>query len=276
MPEIPELEAIAAVLNREATGTPIRAVEVRIPVVIRRPTQDEFVETLTGNTIASAKRRGKYLLLPLTSGHVLAIHFMLTGRLQLTEAGTRRRPRTSWIAQFEDGKELRYFSARMDGRVYLVPVDELSLIPRFDQMGPDVLDPDLTFEVFRQRIKRYPGQIKRSLVNEAFVSAVGNAYVNEILFEAGIYPFTKSKDLSEEQLQAVYDAIPRVYQWAIPIVAERMGSTINEKIRDFLKVHRKGGQPCPVCGSAIAEVSPNQRTTSWCRTCQPGGALSSR
>jgi len=62
-----------------------------------------------------------------------------------------------------------------------------------------------------------------------------------------------------------------VYAWAIPIVADRMGETINEKVRDFLKVHRKGGQPCPRCGATIAEIEPNGRITSYCRTCQPGG-----
>ena len=67
----------------------------------------------------------------------------------------------------------------------------------------------------------------------------------------------------------------RVYAWAIPIVAERMGDTIDEKVRDFLKVHRKGGAPCPRCGARITEVTPNKRITSFCRVCQPGGFAAS-
>ena len=271
MPEIPELEAMTQVLNRRAAGQTIVSAQVRIPLVVRRPAKDEFVETLTGNRLLTSRRHGKYMLLRLESGHVLAVHLMLTGRLQLAPPTEPMPKRTSWLLTLENDAELRYFDQKLDGKTYLVREDELSLIPRFDQMGPDVLAPELTFDVFRQRIRRYPGQIKRTLVNEAFVAGIGNAYADEILFEARVYPFTKTRDLSEEQLRAVYEAVGRVYAWAIPIVAERMGDTIDEKVRDFLKVHRKGGEPCPNCGARITEVTPNKRITSYCRTCQPGG-----
>ena len=271
MPEIPELEAMKDVLNARVRDVRIETAEVRIPLVIRRPPVEQFVETLTGNKIVEARRKGKYLMLELASGHVLAVQLMLTGRLQLVSLGTRLPRRTSWVLAFQNQAELRYFSERLDGKVYLVRLEELSLIPRFDQMGPDALDPALTFELFRQRIRRFPGQIKRTLVNEAFIAGIGNAYVDEILFEARVYPFHPTRSLSEERLREIHSAIRRVYDWAIPIVGERMGETIDEKVRDFLKVHRKGGQPCPKCGTAITQVEPNQRITSYCRTCQGWG-----
>ena len=269
VPEIPELEAMKSALDRRIGGERIASVSVRIPIVIRRPTVDAFIETLTGKTVKETSRRGKYLLLAVNSSHVLAIQLMLTGRLEIVEAGAKLRAKTCWKLAFENGVELRYFGERMDGKVYLVERGALSLIPRFAEMGPDALDPELTFDVFRQRIRRYPGQIKRTLVNDAFISGIGNAYVDEILYQARVYPFTKSRDLTEEQLLAVHEAIRHVYDWAIPIVAERMGDAVNEKVRDFLKVHRRGGQPCPACGGRITEVTPNQRITSYCRTCQP-------
>ena len=275
MPEIPELEAMTQVLNRRAAGQTIVSAQVRIPLVVRRPAKDAFVETLTGNRLLTSRRHGKYLLLRLESGHVLAVHLMLTGRLQLAPIAQPMPKRTGWLLTLQKGEELRYFDQKLDGKTYLVRENELSLIPRFDQMGPDVLETDLTFDLFRQRIRRYPGQIKRTLVNEAFVAGIGNAYVDEILFEARVYPFTRTRDLSEEQLRAVYEAAHRVYAWAIPIVAERMGETIDEKVRDFLKVHRKGGEPCPRCGARITEVTPNKRITSFCRVCQPGGFAAS-
>lgn len=271
MPEIPELEAMKAVLNARAAHVHIIAAQVRIPVVVRRPPKDEFVQVMTGNQLLETERRGKYLMLRLASGHILAVHLMLTGRLQLAPPGLPMPKRTSWLLTFETGSELRYFDEKLDGKTYLVKGDELSLLPRYDQMGPDALDPALTFDVFCQRIRRYPGQIKRTLVNEAFLAGIGNAYADEILFEARVYPFARTRDLSQQQLRAIYDAIHRVYAWAIPIVAERMGETIDEKVRDFLKVHRKGGQPCPVCGATITEVTPNNRITSYCRSCQRGG-----
>ena len=98
---------------------------------------------------------------------------------------------------------------------------------------------------------------------------IGN--FDEILFEARIYPFEPSKNISEEKLRQLYEAIGRVYDWAVPIVAERTGDKIEIKVRDFLKVHRKGGEPCPTCGTPITEVAPNQRITSYCRSCQGWG-----
>ena len=271
MPEIPELEVIARVLNARVKGRAIESATVRIPVVLRMPSVEEFTRTLAGNRWLETRRVGKYLLTTLESGHVLAVNLMLTSRLQLAGAGAKLPRRVSWVIAFEGGQELRLLGELLDARVYLVPSADLSLVPRFAEMGPDALDPALTFEVFRQRIKRYPGQIKRALTGGGFVAGIGNAYADEILFEARVYPFESSRRLSEEKLRDLYEAIGKVYAWAIPIVAGEMGERLEVKIREFLKVHRKGGQPCPRCGTTITEVNPNQRATSYCRTCQGWG-----
>jgi formamidopyrimidine-DNA glycosylase len=271
VPEIPELEAMKNVLNREVAGLAITSVEVRIPVPIRRPSKDEFVEILTGNCFGETERRGKYLLNRLGSGHLLAVHLMLTGRLKLTQPSEKIGKRIGWLLTFENESQLRYSDYRLDGRVYLVGEGEDALVPRLVEMGPDALDPELTYDAFRARLRKYPGQIKRTLVNDAFICGIGNAYSDEILFAAGVYPFARARDLTEEQISGLYAAIREVYDWSIPIVAEKMGATIDDKFRDHLKVHRKGGQPCPTCGSNITEVSPNNRITSYCRTCQDWG-----
>ena len=272
MPEIPELEAAKAALNARLAGHAIEAARVLTPFSVRRPTKDEFEWLLVGNRLVEASRRGKYLLLLMESGHVLAVHLMLTGRFQFAEGKAREKKpgkRVGWMLDFEHGVQLRYFDYNRDGRAYLVEVDALPEVPQFDKMGPDALDPALTFEVFAQRLKKFPGQIKRSLVNAAFVAGIGNAYSDEILFAARVYPFKRARELTDEERRRVYDAIGSVYAWAMPIVAERMGDVIEEKHRDFLKVHRKGGEPCPECDHTITEVSPNQRVTSYCRKCQP-------
>ncbi len=93
--------------------------------------------------------------------------------------------------------------------------------------------------------------------------------MDEILFEAGVYPFTPVKDLSPERRAALHGAIGAVLRWASARASEEMGERIDVKPREFLRVHRKGGEPCPSCGGAISEVSPNRRITSFCRTCQP-------
>lgn len=271
MPEIPELEAMRATLNRRVAGQAVARAQVRIPLVLRRPPKDDFERTLSGNRLLTTNRRGKYLLLRFASGHLFAVHLMLTGRLQLGDPGSPMPKRTAWRLTFADGRELRYFDEKLDGKAYLVTEADLPLIPRWPEMGPDVLDPALTADAFAQRLRRFPGQIKRALVNEAFVAGIGNAYADEILFEARVYPFLPSRRLAPEQVRALHTAIHTVYDWAVPIVAARMGDTIDEKIRDFLKVHRKGGRPCPVCATPITEVSPNKRVTSYCRRCQDGG-----
>lgn len=271
MPEIPELETVAAVLNRRVRGQAVVSAAVRIPVVLRQPPAGEFIAILAGNRLLETRRVGKYLLASLQSGHTLAINLMLTGRLQLAEAGARLPARTSLMIAFENGRELRLSGQQLDARAYLVAAGGLSTIPQFSEMGPDALDPALTFEVFRQRMRKFTGQIKLVLVNHRFIAGIGNAYADEILFEARIYPFEPARNLSEDRLQALYEAICRVYAWAIPIVSHEMGEKLEVKVRDFLRVHRKGGQPCPNCGAPITEVAPNKRITSYCRPCQGWG-----
>jgi len=190
MPEIPELKAIVAVINRTIAGQKVTSAEVRIPVVVRRPPKEEFERLLTGNRLTKAERKGKFVLLHFASGHLMAIHLMLTGRLQLAERGSAVPKRTGWRMGFENGRELRYFDEKADGKTYLTQEEARGEVPRLEGTGIDALDPALTKDEFLKRIKRYPGQIKNTLTNDAFITGIGNAYVDEILFEARIYPFT--------------------------------------------------------------------------------------
>jgi formamidopyrimidine-DNA glycosylase len=269
MPEIPDLENIRAILNRDLVGATIRAVEVLKPNVVRMPAAD-FEVRLTGVAIETIGRYGKFLLFHLSSGDVLALNAMLVGRLQHVEPSKKRGGRTCWVLALSNGRELRYVDIRLMGKTYLVAESEIGTIPQFVDMGPDVLDPSFTEDDFLARLRKYRGQLKNVLINAKFVAGIGNAYSDEILFVAGLYPFTKVKDLDEAQRRRLYQSIHEVFDWATPIVGAEMGDQTDKKPRDFLRVHRKGGEPCPVCGSVISEVSPNKRTTSFCRTCQPG------
>ena len=156
-----------------------------------------------------------------------------------------------------------------EAQPHLVATQALATVPQLGEMGPDVLDPKLTEGVFLERLRAYQGQVKNVLVNSKFIAGIGNAYADEILFVAGLHPFTKVSALDEAHRRSLYRAIHAVLGWAMPIVAEKMGEDTDGKPRDFLRVHRKGGQTCPTCGIAISEVSPNKRVTSFCRRCQP-------
>jgi len=268
MPELPDLEVVKAVLGPKIVGVKIGRVEVLQPLVIRQPGPDEFESILTDNTFREIDRRGKFLLLTLDSRLILAIHFMLTGRLQYCGVKENRKPKTCFILNMEDGNQVRYFDSKQMGKIYLLHKGQFSQIPGWNDMGPDAMSDEVTLTIFQQRIKRFTGQLKNVLVNDTFLTGIGNAYADEILFEAGVYPFWPCTSLSEEEVESLYHSMKSVLAEATEIVTDRMGEDISTEIRDFLKVHRRGGKACPVCGSQISEVQANRRITSFCRNCQ--------
>lgn len=274
MPEIPELEAIRGFFNEHLRGRVIATIETRIPPVFRTPAQ-ELRETLPGDTFGDIGRHGKFLLFALESGRTLAINPMLTGRFQYLPSKTRVAAKACLVVGLEaTDDQFRYVDDRLMGKVYLVPGDQLARIPNWDSNGPDLLDPSLDEDAWLARIKKYRGAIKNVIVKAEFVQGIGNAYGDEILWEAQINPYTARTQLSEAELRSLYRAAKTVMAWATPLAAERMirGGTLNyEERRDFVRVHRRGGDPCPRCGTTISEITANQRITSFCRTCQPGG-----
>jgi len=269
MPEVPDLETIRKYFNRTISGRTVERVETYIPVPIRVP-RDEFVRSLAGETLGDVHRHGKFLLFTLASGRLLIVNPMLTGRFGVVDSKTRRHARTIFALGLDDGRELRYVDQRLMGRVYLIQADQLESVPQFAEMGPDVLSPSLTEEVFRDRLRKYTGQIKSVLVNHRFVAGIGNAYSDEILWEARIHPYKKRSQMTDDEITRLYHATRDVLLWAEPIVAEKMSESLDySEWRDHLRVHRRGGQPCPRCGTTISEITAGQRITSFCRTCQP-------
>ena len=239
MPEVPDLEAIRGFLNERVVGESVVKAEVIIPVVLRIP-RDDFIRLVTGDTIGEIQRLGKFLLFPFASGRVMVINPMLTGRFVYVEPNTKRRAKTCVVLDVSTGLDLRYGDDRLMGRIYLVAANELNTIPQFAEMGPDVLAPGLTEEVFAERIRRYNGMIKSILVNHRFVAGIGNAYSDEILWEAGIHPYRKRTQITPEEVRKLYAAMRSVFDWAIPIVAEKMSESLDyTEWRDHLRVDRK-------------------------------------
>ena len=278
MPEIPELQHIARVLTERLAGRTITDIDIQKPIVIRLPRED-FEAGLLGAQFRCVERTGKFLLFHTNRDSVLAVNPMLNGRFQWTAGpdGTRKsHARTCFTLKFQhvqdQGDEelgIRYIDERYLGKVYLVDAEDLDQVPVLNEQGPDALDPELDEAAFLQRLKRYRGQVKNALVNAKFIAGIGNAYSDEVLFNAGIHPFTRISTLDDERRARLYRAMHETLNWAAEMAAEEIGQKIERKPRDFLNVHRKGGQPCPRCASPISEVSPNRRITSFCRACQP-------
>lgn len=269
MPELPDLEIIKEVLRRHIVGRRIEQVEVIRPIVVRvldpRATAESFLE---GRTVKRVERRGKFLLLALDDGGWVAINPMLAGRLRYCHRSERGRARDYVLLHLSNGWDLRYHDLKGMGKIYLTR--DLSLVPGYADMGPEALDPELTAEVFVQRLKRHRGEMKGVLTRGALVAGIGNAYVDEILFRAGIYPFRRRPSLSLEEQTRVYAAMREVLEEAIKVLRERVGEAIHLEVRDFLQVHNKKGEPCPRCGRPISEIKVARRATNFCRHCQPG------
>jgi formamidopyrimidine-DNA glycosylase len=270
VPEIPDLEGYRAYFNRRLPGLSVESAEAPISWMARMG-RDEFEERMKGQVWLPAYRRAKYLIYPFESGDNLVVHAMLTGRFEYVERRQKRRAATAFILHLSNGMDFRYFDDRRMGRAYVVREEEFAeRVPRWTEMGPDALDPELTEERFVERLKKQRAQIKTVLTTERCIAGIGNAYSDEILWEARLHPYRRRTELSEEQLAEMYRSIHAVMDWSIPIVAglmEEKGLPANH-YRDHLRVHRKGGEACPRDGHRISEITSGQRVTNFCRGCQ--------
>ena len=264
MPELPELEVVKDFLVEHLVGQRIEKVEVLRPIVVRNLTDLDFT-SLEGQAFTKVEHRGKFLIFSLDALY-LVINPMLSGRLYLCPSTERRLAKTFVIWHLEDGFNLRYVDEKQMGKVYLTA--DLSLVPGFALQGPEALE--VTFEAFEERLKQHWGEIKGVLADQAFVAGIGNAYADEILFRAGVYPFKRRPGLTEGEIRRLYEAMRAVLEESISTIRERMGDHIHLKFRDFLAVHGRGGSPCPHCGTPISEVRARGRLTNFCRSCQPG------
>jgi len=268
VPESPDLTVVAEALHAAIAGRPITAVATPGPLAVRGTPAE--VAALVGQTVTAIRRRGKFLLIDLDRD-AIAVNPMLTGRLQLTVPGTPLPSKTAVVIVADQvPAEVRYRDPTQMGKVYVRPAGLDRPIPGLGgaEQGPDADDPALTVEVWRERIKRHPGELKSLLRNQSFVAGIGNAYSDEILHAAGLLPFRKRSSLAGEEVDGLYHAMRETLGSAVIVLRERVPPTFEKQVRDFLAVHDKGGQPCPRCGTRITEVKAGGFITSYCRGCQ--------
>jgi formamidopyrimidine-DNA glycosylase len=271
VPELPDLHVVARELAARAAGRTVKEASAPAPILLRAT--PEQLAGLEGTTLGAASRRGKFLLLPFerdgTVVRVLATNPMLAGRFWLLDDGRDKvRARTGLRLRFTDGGELRYVDREMLGKLYLVAPDAFDTIPGWSEMGPDADDPALTLEVFRQRIRRHPGELKSLLRNSKFVAGIGNAYSDEILWAARLAPLRRRSSLNAEEVDRLYAAMRSVLDDAKSRLEVLVPPHIEQQHREFLQVHLRGGEPCPRCGKELRQIGGDEATT-FCRTCQP-------
>ncbi len=270
MPELPDLTIVAEELAARISGRVVTDVSAPTPILVRATPQE--LGALVGMRVGNASRRGKFLLLPFAgqqTRRTLAANPMLAGRFWLlADDGAKVRARTGLRLRFDDGSELRYVDREMLGKLYLVDPERLDAIPGWPEMGPDADDPELTVERFRERIRRHPGELKSLLRNARFVAGIGNAYSDEILWEARLAPLRKRSTLRPDEVDRLYSAMRSVVSEATTRLRALVPPDIHLQHREFLQVHLRGGEACPRCGSVLRQIGGSEATT-FCRTCQP-------
>ena len=227
MPEAPELEVARELLDREANGATVLSASVLRPSVLR-PLAGDLASDIPGRVIEAVRRRGKFLIFQLSGGRALVANPMLTGAFQYCLPDERVFKRTCIVLSLSNGRELRYIDDRQMGRVYYIQSNRLAHVPQFEGQGPDVLE-HTSLEEFKRRLSRFHGEIKGVLTRGRVISGIGNAYADEILFAAQIYPFRKRRQLTDDELRRLLEHSRSVVEDAIELLRERMGQNIHVK-----------------------------------------------
>lgn len=250
-------------------GRRITEVKVKEPIVLRilLPDAGGFAAAMTGRMFAALDRRGPFLRFGLEDRELI-MHCMLAGRLQLAGAGDRGLAGTCFSLALDDGRRLLYADEKKMGKVYLAPAGAYDSIPGFRQQGIDILSAEFTFEAFNMLIQGRRHQARVFLMDQTALSAIGNAYADEILFAAGIHPKTSCASLGPVERRKLYDSIRQVMDWGISEV-EKAGKPIEVKVRDHVRVRNRNGQPCPGCGTTIRRVGVLGYDSFYCPRCQP-------
>jgi formamidopyrimidine-DNA glycosylase len=265
MPELPDLLHVQAQLRERLLGRAVSAERVREPVVLRFAVRGNL-SLLLGRSLAEVARHGHFLIFRF-EGLDLAVNPMLAGRFRFAAPGEKDEASLCFALGFEAaGCELRYLDDKKMGKAYLVASGDYKAIPAFHSGGLDVLSPEFTRERFVSLLKHRRDQVRVFLLDKKALDSIGNAYADEILFEAGIHPKTWCRSLAHDDGVRLHDAIVRVMNEAVAEVARR-GEPIEVKVRDFLKVRLK--ETCPRCGSKIRTAGVKGMDAYFCPRCQP-------
>lgn len=272
MPELPELELLGETLTRYLGGKTISEV-VFNPArafVIRHPLAD-FAENLRGRVVENVRRRGKFLLFGFAdSTEQLVINPMLSGRFACCSRAAPKLAATCFTLRLAGGDEMRFLDATMMARVYLTS-DPAVEVPTFAELGPEASDPRLDLAAFSARLRKHRGEIKNVLRNQAFIAGIGNAYADEILWEARLRPLRRTSTLDDSERAALYAALRSVLSDATRTTKQQYAAgkhPLHKQDRAFLKVHGKGKAICPRCGHRISSIHSGGESTFFCRGCQ--------
>jgi len=265
MPELPEVETIKRQLEEVILGRKISDVIVNNHKVIKEPSLELFKRGLKGAKITKILRRGKALILELSSGKSLVVHLRMTG--QLVYPGNAKQSRVSF--RLSDNKILDYNDRRILGELRLL--DDWHSLSFIKTLGPEPFD--LTEGEFNKMLSEKKTKIKPLLMDQTFISGVGNLYAAEALFKSKINPLREAQSLKDNEKTALFSAIKEVLSAAI----KHKGSSVDQYVTmtgekgNYAKYHQvydRENKPCYVCKMPIKRISQGGRGTYFCERCQ--------
>lgn len=274
MPELPEVQTIVDGLNVAGVpGCRIDAAVVRWPKTIAIGSPGAFSSRLKGRAITGIHRRAKYIVFELSGGLWLLLHLRMTGRLVLAAPDEGEGPHLRVLLILDDGRCLAYHDTRKFGRFFLTAEPALVL----GRLGPEPLASSFSAKVLAQRLGRRQSRIKPLLLDQGFLSGLGNIYTDEALWLARIHPLRAAHTLNRNEVRSLHRAIRSVLRQGIRNSGTSLGSGKSNFIspgndhgrnRSNLKVFQRTGQACRRCGCSIERIIVGQRSTHICPRCQ--------
>jgi formamidopyrimidine-DNA glycosylase len=273
VPELPEVEALARFLSERAGGSTIERAELAAFSALK--TFDPPLDAVLGRTVTTVGRRGKYLALDL-DGLWLVFHLarggwvqwrdqLSAGRLKLGKGPMALRVGLTGGAGFDVTEQ------GTEKRLAIWVVRSLDDVEGIARLGPDPLTPGFDVAALSQALASRPGNLKTVLTDQSVLAGVGNAYSDEALHVARMSPFKSAAKLSPAEMERLYTALVTVLRDAAERSEGLPASGLKSEKKSGLRVHGRTGQPCPVCGDTVREVSFATKSLQYCPTCQTGG-----
>jgi formamidopyrimidine-DNA glycosylase len=273
VPEVPEVDALAAYLRERAVGHAV--VRFYVSSFSALKTFDPPPSAVAGRDITGAGRHGKFLDIELGGDLHLVVHLARAGWLHYRDtfkSPAPLKPGSGPIAlrgRLDDGSGFDLTEAGTQKSLAAYLVRDPNEVPGVARLGPDVLAVDR--DTFAERLRSRRGQVKGVLTDQEVLAGVGNAYSDEILHVAKLSPFALTNRLTEEQMTTLYEATRQVETDAVARSVGQRAAELKGEKRAGLRVHARTGLPCPVCGDTVREVSFADKSLQYCPTCQTGG-----
>lgn len=273
MPELPEVETVVRTLRTLVQGKTISQVTVSLPRIIRTPDDVEsFKLRLAGQTIRAIKRRAKFIQFILDQD-VLISHLRMEGRYGLYKAEDPVEKHTHVIFHFTDGTELRYRDVRQFGTMDVLPLGMETAVGPLAKLGVEPLEESFTPAVLRGLLKGRSTKIKPLLLNQECIVGLGNIYVDESLFKAGIHPERPAGKLTGKQVNKLHESIVSTLREAVEQGGSSIKSYVNGQgemgmFQQSLLVYGRKDEPCVNCGTPIVRFVVAGRGTHICPKCQ--------